>query len=333
MGNVTIKDVAREAGVAISTVSNALNNSELVNEETRARIIEIAERMNYVPNLSGKYLKSGRSNMLGFFTSSISGEYFGTLLESMNRQCDELGYALNVVISRNEAFIKTQILGKRFDGIFIFQGERIDQSDLELIEKHQIKTVLLDRDYHSHSIGSVVFDSYLDSYTVTKHLINLGHKKIAFIGGAADVFDSIERKRGFLDAMKEYKLPVPEEYILNGYFEELLTYNIVTVFLKNRTLEMPDAFIAGNDLSAIGCMKALTDQGYRIPEDVNVIGFDDISIAQYFTPRLSTVHNPINTQGIIASKLLVDMVENDREGSSERLSGKFIPRESSALKI
>lgn len=333
MEKVTIKDVAKEARVAISTVSNALNNSELVNEETRTRIIEIAERMNYVPNLSGRHLKSGKSHMLGFFTSSISGEYFSTLLESMNRQCSELGYALNVLISRDRLFIKSQILGKRFDGIFIFQGERIDQSDLNLIEKHQIKTILLDRAYQSHCIGSVVFDSYLAGYTVTKHLINLGHKKIAFIGGSADIYDSIERKRGVLDAMKEYHLPVPEEYIMNGFFDELLTYNIVTVFIKSRTAEMPDAFIAGNDQSAIGCMKALMDQGYRVPNDVSVIGFDDISISQYFTPKLSTVHNPINLQGITASKMLVEMVENDKDGRTEQLSGNFISRESSALVI
>lgn len=333
MGKVTIKDVAREAGVAISTVSNALNNSDLVNEDTKAKILEVAERLNYVPNLSGRYLKSGKSYMIGFLTSSVSGEYFTTLIDAMSSQCSDMGYTLNVLISRDSTVIKNQILGKQFDGFFIFQGERIKQEELNRLEMNHIKTVLLDRAYSSSCVGSVIFDSYYAGYAVTKHLINLGHKKIAFIEGAADVYDSNERKRGFMDAMEKYHLPVKEEYILQGYFDELLTYNIVSVFIRSRTLEMPDAFIAGNDQSAIGCMKALQDGGYQIPDDISVIGFDDIRVSQYFTPKLSTVKNPINLQGITAVKMLVDMIENNKEGRIEQLHGELVSRESSAVML
>ncbi len=333
MEKVTIKDVAREAGVAISTVSNALNNSDLVSEDTKARILAVAERMNYVPNLSGRCLKSGKSHMLGFLTSSIGGDYFTVLMEAMSSQCSDLGYTLNIMTSRDSQVIKSQILGKRFDGIFIFQGERIQEQELKVLERQHIKTVLLDRAYGSPDIGSVVFDSYYAGYTITKYLINLGHKKIGFIEGASDVYDSLERKRGYLDAMEEYQLPVRKEYILQGFFDELLTYNTVCVFIRGRSFEMPDAFIAGNDSSAIGCIKALTDQGYRVPEDISVIGFDDISIAQYFTPKLSTFRNPIHLQGITAAKMLVDMVENQSEGRQEVLQGRLIPRESTSVML
>lgn len=331
MEKVTIKDVAREAGVAISTVSNALNNSDLVSAETKARVLEVAERLNYVPNLSGRYLKSGKSHMLGFLTSSIGGDYFTILLEAMSSQCSDLGYTLDVVISRDPNVIKNQILGKRFDGIFIFQGERIKEAELELLEKHHIKTILLDRAYSSACIGSVVFDSYHAGYLAARHLISLGHRKIGFIEGAEDVYDSQERKRGFMDAMQEFQLPVREEYILKGLFDELLTYNTVRVFTRTRTCEMPDAFIAGNDGSAIGCMKALIDGGYRVPEDISVMGFDDINIAQYFSPKLSTFKNPISLQGVTAAKSLIRMIENDDAGGIEQLQGKLIPRESTAI--
>lgn len=331
MVKVTIKDVAKEAGVAISTVSNALNNSDLVSEETKARVLEAAERLNYVPNLSGRYLKSGKSYMLGFLTSSIGGDYFTVLLEAMSGQCTDLGYTLNILTTRNSSVIKSQILGKRFDGIFVFQGERIPAPELELLEKHHIKTVFLDRAYKSDCIGSVVFDSYHAGYTTTKHLINLGHKKIGFIEGARDVYDSQERKRGYMDAMKECHLPLNEKYILKGYFDELLTYNAVSVFVRNRECEMPDAFIGGNDLSAIGCMKALIDMGYHVPEDISVIGFDDISIASYFNPKLSTFKNPISLQGITAAKMLIDMIEHNSSGRTEQLQGKLISRESAAI--
>lgn len=331
MGKVTIKDVAKEAGVAISTVSNALNDSDLVHDETKKRILEIADRMNYVPNLTGRQLKSRKSHMLGFLTSSISGDYFTVLMEAMSSQCTDLGYTLNILVSRDSKVIKNQILGNRFDGIFIFQGERIELAELNLLEKQNIKTVLLDRAYNSTNIGSVVFDSYYAGYITTKHLINLGHRKIGFIEGASDVYDSQERKRGFMDAMKEAQLPVIEDYILMGYFDELLTYNIVSVFTRNRTCEMPDAFIAGNDASAIGCIKALIDMGYRVPEDVSVTGFDDINIAQYFTPKLSTFKNPIDLQGITAARMLVNMIESNQEGKTEQLQGKLIIRDSTSI--
>ena len=177
----------------------------------------------------------------------------------------------------------------------------------------------------------MVFDSYHAGYTTTKHLINLGHKKIGFIEGARDVYDSQERKRGYMDAMKECHLPLNEKYILKGYFDELLTYNAVSVFVRNRECEMPDAFIGGNDLSAIGCMKALIDMGYHVPEDISVIGFDDISIASYFNPKLSTFKNPISLQGITAAKMLIDMIEHNSSGRTEQLQGKLISRESAAI--
>lgn len=333
MGKVTIKDVAKEAGVSISTVSNALNNSNLVNEATRKRVLDVARELNYTPNLSGRYLKSGKNNMLGLITSSVSGEYFTTLIESISNQCDDLGYTLNVIISRNRAVINDQIFGKRFDGVFIFEGERIGEEDLALLQKNHIRAVLLDRAYSDSNIGSVVFDSHYAGYVAAKHLINLGHREIAFIEGAADVYDSNERKQGFMDAMSEFGLPVREEYIMNGYFEELLTYNTVNIFCRQRLHKLPDAFICGNDQSAIGCVNALKDAGYMVPEDVSVIGFDDIRIAQYFTPPLSTFKNPINLQGVTAAKMLIDLIEGNAHGRTEQLHGELTVRESTAVRL
>lgn len=331
MAKVTIKDVAKEAGVAISTVSNAMNNSNLVNEETRAKILEIAERMDYVPNSNGRMLKTKRSRELVFLTSSIQGDYFTSLLGSMSQQCRDMGYTLNVVITREDDVIRNYILGKGFDGAFIFLGEWFEEGNMQLLEKHQIRTVFMDRACSNSFVGSVVFNSRQMGYQVTKYLINLGHRAIAFIEGPMDVFDGIERKQGYLDAMEEYGMPVRPEFILNGRFEELYTYNAVSSFLRIRNVEMPDAFVAANDLSAIGCINALLDAGYRVPQDVNVVGFDDIPVAKYLSPKLTTIKNPINLQGITAVKMLVDLVEGKRGGSVESLSGELVVRESSGI--
>jgi LacI family purine nucleotide synthesis repressor len=328
---ITIKDVAKEAGVAISTVSNALNGSMLVNDETRAKILAVAEKMNYVPNLNGRFLKSGKTNMLGFITSSVRGQYFTILADAMCRECDRLGYAMNIIVTRDKSVIMNHILGKAFDGIFIFEGERISDSELDLIEQNDIKTVFLDRNYVSPNVGSVIFNSYKAGYEAARYLINLGHKRIFFIAGADDVYDSNERKHGYMDAMKEYNIPVSDNYIISGMFEEMITYNSVTALMRIQERVVPDAFLAGNDLSAIGCMKALHAMGYNIPDDISVVGFDDIEIAEYFTPSLTTVRNPIDKQGAAAVKMMVKMITENQEGKSEVLNCELIPRNSSGI--
>ncbi len=333
MAKVTIKDVAREAGVAISTVSNAMNNSNLVNEETRAKILEVAERLDYVPNMNGRMLKTKRSNELAFLTSSIQGDYFTTFLGSMNQQCNDMGYTLNIVITRDDDVIRNHILGKGFDGIFIFLGEWFREAGIQLLEKHRIPAVFLDRAYSSSRIGSVVFDSRRMGYQAAKYLINLGHRGIGFLEGSMDVFDGVQRKQGYLDAMEEYGLPVRQEFVLDGRFDELYTYNAVTSFLRRREVEMPDAFIAGNDLSAVGCINALKDAGYQVPQDVSVVGFDDIPVAKYLSPKLTTVKNPISLQGIAAVKMLVGIIQERGCGRVESLAGELLVRESSGVML
>lgn len=328
---ITIKDVAKEAGVSISTVSNALNGSDLVNEDTRSRILAIAERVNYIPNLNGRYLKSGRTKTLGFVTSSVRGQYFSMLADAMYRECDRLGYALNILVTRDKSVIMSNILGKSFDGVFIFEGERIGNPELEMIEKNNIKTVLLDRNYVSRHIGCVIFDSYKVGYEAARYLINLGHKKIYFIEAAGDVFDSMERKRGYIDAMRDYDVEFREEYVVFGMFEELFTYNAIISLLRLGERELPDAFIGGNDLSAIGCMKALQSLGYHVPDDVSVIGFDDIEIGEYLRPSLTTIKNPIDTQGTTAVRLMTKMLNENSEGKVEVLNGKLMQRNSSGI--
>lgn len=331
MRKITIKDVAKEAGVAISTVSNALNNSNLVNDDTKARIIKIAEQMNYIPNMNGKYLKSDKTNTLGFISSSIRGQYFYILLDAMCSECEKFGYVINFINTRDKNVIMNNILGKSFDGIFIYEGERIGQKELDIIEQNHIRTILFDRNYNSKFVSSVIFDSYKAGYEITKYLINLGHKRIFFLEGAPDVYDSNERKRGYMAAMKEHGIKFSEDYVAKGMFEEVFTYNTVTYLLDVQKIDVPDAFIAGNDLSAVGCMKALHDIGYRVPEDVSVVGFDDIEIAQYFTPTLTTIRNPIHRQGIVAVNLMMKMINDGHKGISEQLHGKLIPRNSSGI--
>ncbi|MCM3784961.1 LacI family transcriptional regulator [Neobacillus mesonae] len=333
MRKVTIKDVAREAGVSISTVSNALNDVDVLNPETKSHILDVAKRLNYVPNINGKLLKSGKSKMLGFFTTSVSGPYFYTLVETMSRECDRHGYGLNIFVTKDKQVIMSNILGGRVDGVIVYEELRVDENDIEIMEKNNIKAVFLDREIQNETMGSIIFDSYVDAYEATKYLISLGHKKIAYISGVETMFDSEQRKAGYLAALKDYGLPVDEDYILQGYFEEEGSYGAVKSFVNVQGGKLPDAFLAGNDLSAIGAMRALKSLGYEIPQDINVVGFDDIDIAQYFTPPLTTVRNQIARQGMLVVNHLIRMIQKKEQGRHEKLPGELIVRGSTQIKM
>ncbi|WP_405115243.1 LacI family DNA-binding transcriptional regulator [Paenibacillus sp. FSL K6-1217] len=333
MAKITIKDVAREAGVSISTVSNALNDVDVLSPETKAHILKVAQRLNYVPNLNGKLLKSGTTKMLGFFTTSVSGPYFYKLVESMSRQCDRLGYGLNVFVTKDKHVIMSNILGRRVDGVIIYEELGIDEQDIAAMKKDQIKAVFLDRVLEDEGMGSIIFDSYESGYAATKYLISLGHKRIAYISGVDTMFDSVQRKEGYLAALREYQLPVEEDFILQGYFEEDSTYNAVKSYIRLHPGKMPDAFLAGNDISAMGCIQALKSYGYEVPQDVSVMGFDDIDIAPYYSPPLTTVRNQIARQGMLAIDHLVHMIQDKEQGAAQKLQGELVVRGSSQVKL
>lgn len=333
MTRITIRDVAREAGVSISTVSNALNDVEVLNPATKMHVLEVAQRLNYVPNLNGKLLKSGTTKMLGFFTTSVSGPYFYKLVESMANACDRLGYGLNICVTKDSQVIMSNILGNRVDGVIIYEELGISEQDIDVMLKSRVKAVFLDRVIENDFMGSVIFDSFVAGYEATKYLIGLGHKKIAYISGVETMFDSEQRKEGYLAALREYGLETPEEYILQGYFEEEATTTAVRMFLRQHPNKLPDAFLAGNDLSAIGCIKALDTLGYKVPDDCSVVGFDDIDVATYYSPPLTTVRNQIARQGILAVEQLVRMIRKKEKGSHQKLLGDLIVRGSSHVKI
>lgn len=333
MRKVTIKDVAREAGVSISTVSNALNDVDVLNPETKSHILDVAKRLNYVPNINGKLLKSGKSKMLGFFTTSVSGPYFYTLVETMSRECDRHGYGLNIFVTKDKQVIMSNILGGRVDGVIVYEELRIDENDIAIMEQNNIKAVFLDREIQNENMGSIIFDSYVDAYEATKYLISLGHKNIAYIAGVETMFDSEQRKSGYLAALRDYGLKADEDYILQGYFEEEGSYGAVKSFVNVHGSKLPDAFLAGNDLSAIGAMRALKSLGYEIPQDTSVVGFDDIDIAQYFSPSLTTVRNQIARQGILVVNHLIRMIQEKEEGRHEKLPGELIVRGSTQIKM
>lgn len=323
----TIRDVAKEANVSIATVSKALNGVDVVKPTTKKRILETAEKLHYVPNLMGKQLKSGQTKMLGFYTNTISGPYFSPLIESVAKEAERLGYGINVFITTDKQVIQNSIMGNMVDGIIGFE-DLIDEQELEAMKREKIKAVFIDRRTEGETIGSVVFDSFKNGQTATEYLLSKGHRRIAFILGFEGVYDSDERFLGYQKALAEAGIALDQSLILRGKFEEDAAYQAVQEFLLKFPEHQPSAFLAGNDLSAIGAIKGLRDLGYRVPEDFSVIGFDGIDLLEYFEPRLTTIKNPINQQGELAVRHLIDLIQGKQSGCSFELSGKLIEGQS-----
>lgn len=323
---VSIKEVAKEAGVSISTVSKALNDVDVVTPSTKQKVLAAAKKLNYVPNVIGKRLKLGQSKVIGFYTRSIEAPYFSSIADVIAREVGERGYTLNIFISTNKEFVMTSILGNVADGIIGFE-ELLTAEDLKILQKRNVKAVFIDRNIKTETMGSVVFNSRQAAQQMTEYLIEEGHQVIGFIRSHEGVYDSEERLTGYQLAMEAANLPLDARFILQGNFSEADSLQVMSEFLES-TDRLPTAFIAGNDLSAIGAIKALKRFGYQVPEDVSVTGFDNIAVLEYFTPGLTTVDNPIELQGKTAVAHLLALIEGQAQGEVFELAGELVLRQS-----
>ena len=327
---VTIKDVAREAGVSISTVSNALNGIDVLRPDTKQHILKVAEKMHYVPNLNGRNLKSQATKVIGLFITSIKGPYYGELTDSIYQGCKKYGYELNIFISETVDSVMTNILGRRIDGAIIL-NEHVGKREIELLQENGFPVVFIDRERQGEHISSVIFDSYHEGELAAKYLLELGHTTFGYVRGVKHNFDNIERLKGFRDILARAGFALPEDYIIKGEFERKIAYNSMKEFLESgKTL--PEAIFAANDVSAIGTIEALTEEGIDVPGQVSVIGCDDIESARLVKPSVTTIRTSFEKQGALAVTYLVALIRGEECGRIEILRGRIIPRESTCIR-
>ncbi len=329
MKKVTIKDIAREAGVSISTVSNALNGVNVLKPETREHILEVADRLHYIPNLNGRNLKSKSTKVIGLFTSSLKGPYFATLADVMASECRKYGYELNIFVTWNAKSAISSILGKRVDGSVILTND-IGPREVQDMDELEIPVVFLDREVKSKKISSIIFDSYRDGEIAAEYIVKRGLKKICFVEGIEHNYDGIERGKGFRAGLAKAGMKLDPEYVFPGWFERPAAYENMLHFLE-KGLPLPEIVFAANDLSAQGVISALLEKGYRIPEDVMVMGVDDIEMCEYWNPPLTTIRTGYEKQGSAAVEKLVKMINDEEEGEVTKLHGALIERESTGV--
>lgn len=321
----TIKDVARIAGVSISTVSYALNDNGKVSEDTRKKILAVAKELNYKPNGVARSLKTKKMEIIGVFS-----DFSGPLHSEIIKGVQEVGRSHNYEVIVGECLVKkhsvTRMLSERIvDGAIIFSSS-VKNDVLGELSQNKFPIVVLDREIDSPNISQILIDDKAAAYNVVKHFNDLGYTDIGFISGPKDSYDSEKRFEGFKAAIKDFKLNFKKSWYAVGEFNEYKGYEVMNELIAKG--DLPRAFFAANDEMAIGAIQALKEHNIKIPEEVAIIGFDDIAMARHITPALTTVRRPAYDLGIMAAHTLFSHLQGKQSSKSVVLSTELIIRES-----
>lgn len=331
---VTIKDVAKEAGVAISTVSNVLNNVDIVSDEKKQKVLAAVEKLKYVPNMNAKFLKSNKKNTIGLFLTSVQGDFYRMLIQSVHLQSRLKGYLLNIYISNENTSdeIYGMIISSGVEGAIVL-NERLHDEYVDRISLTNMPIVFIDREYAGERMSSVIINNVEGATLAMEYLIKQGHRRIGYIHGIYN-FDDEARFQAYVNTMTKYNLSMDDNLLLRGYFEEAVAYSEMRVLLL-KGIEIPDAFFCANDEMAWGCIRALTEGGYKVPEDVCVIGFDDIILSSYYNPALTTIHSPVTELGNVSATELFRLMEQEHnyKGRITRLAPSLVVRDTCKVRI
>ena len=304
----TIKDVAREARVSVASVSRSLNGNGGVTAETALRIRAAADRLHYVPHAAARMLITRRSNTIGALLPDLYGEFFSELIRGIDLAARARGLHLLVSSSHDgaaDAAAALRAMQGRVDGMLILSAH-VDAAFLQANLPRSLPAVLLNSAVTSPAYAVLNVDNYAGAYAMVRHLLGAGHASVALIAGPAGNFDAQQRDKGYRAAMAKHAPQAPIT-VLAGDFSEESGYRAGREVLALRP--RPRAVFAANDMMAVGCLAAFKEAGVRVPQDIALAGFDDIPIARYVTPLLSTVRVNIAELGRSALERLAALLE------------------------
>ena len=311
----TIKDVADLAGVSVTTVSHALNQTRYVNHELVRRVQNAIKSLGYRPNALARGLRRKETRIFGVVMPDNSNPYFAELARSIEDACFEKGYSV-ILCNSDENPVKEQaylslLVEKQVDGI-VFVASENDCSALRIVRDRDIPVVVLDRELKDVPYDSIVVDNRQGGRQATSHLIAGGHRRIGCICGPQHLTSAKERLQGYRDAISDARLPHDPRLIHAGNFHIGTGY---TAMEKLLGLSDPiTAVFASNDLMAIGALRAIAALTLRVPDDISIVGFDDVSFAMYTEPPLTTITQPLGEIGKLATELLLGRVSGDHRG-------------------
>lgn len=311
---VTIHDVAALAGVSIATVSRVINESPRVSNSIKAKVQAAISTLDFVPHTAARVLAARKTNTIGLILPEISGFYFSPLLNGIEEAIRDSGYDLLVhsSLSRQEITEQpTRKLGEHnTDGLLIYTAS-VSKEELFRLHSHGFPMVLLlQSPPEGLAIPCVTIENKTGAEKIVNHLIEVhGHRKIAFLAGPETEEDSYWREQGYRAALAKHRISFDPKLVSTGYFDTPIAQNSVTEWLKKGTRF--DAIFAGDDDSAIGAITAFQYTDLRVPEDIAIVGFDDIYVSQYLSPPLTTVRVPIEQAGHTAAQQLIRLLHQE----------------------
>lgn len=310
----TIKDVAKYAGVSTSTVSHVLNKTRFVSEDISVRVMAAVEELNYAPSALARSLKVNHTRTFGMLLTTSTNPFFGEVVKGVERRCYQQGY--NLILCNTEGDLDRMhdnldtLLQKRVDGLLLMCSE-MEGSVFDPFSRHQpVPTVVMDWGPVDFPSDKIQDNSHHGGYLATRHLIEQGHTRIGCLTGPLDKLPAQQRLSGFIQAMEEAGLEINKQWIASGNFEcegGELAFN--EVFERG---ELPTALFVCNDMMAMGVINTANKKGIKVPEDLSIVGYDDIKLAKYITPSLTTIHQPKHRLGQQAVDTLLDKIHSKR---------------------
>ncbi|MFG6118725.1 LacI family DNA-binding transcriptional regulator [Thalassobacillus sp. B23F22_16] len=323
----TIKDVAKRAGVAVSTASYALNGINKVSQATVDKVLKAAQELNYQKNGIASDLKRTKTNTIALILSDLSGPYYSELIKGVQDVTTSNGYDLIACSSvGGDKSTATKFLReKRVDGAIVL-ATNISSEVIAASARKDFPIVVLDREVDNPHVIHVEVDNEQGGYDATKHLLYKGHRSIAYVSGPLDSHDNKERFKGYQAALAASEVPYHSRWKINGDFTREGGYRATRTLIAQKN--MPDAIFYANDEMAIGGLQAFSEKGIRVPEDISVIGFDDIQLAEYVNPPLTTVRQPKYEAGSLAVHLIFQMLAGESVDQTYKLATEFVERDS-----
>lgn len=314
----TIYDIAKAAGVSPATVSKVFNDYSEVSVKTKERVLAIAKEMGYVPNLTAQSLKTNKSFLVGIMFTEDLGiglehQFFSVILESFRKVIGRYGYDtvfINKTLGKNEIGYLEHCKYRNVDGLFIITALQ-DDIDTEKLKASNIKVVTTDIVYENTPY--VTSDNYNGGRMAIKYLHDMGHRRIAHISGPFNTMAALERHLGVVKGMEDVGIEKDDAYFIEAEVFDYESAFKSTQYLLSRFNEnnRPTAIFVGADIMAIAAMKAIRSRGLKVPEDISIIGFDDIEAAKYVSPELTTVRQNKEKIGEQLAKTLVKLMNNE----------------------
>ncbi|MCU6432371.1 LacI family transcriptional regulator [Undibacterium sp. Jales W-56] len=307
----TMKQVAEKARVSTTTVSHVINNTRVVSEDARERVLSVIQELRYIPSAVARSLKNDKTHTLGMMIPNNSNPYFAEVIQGIEDESFRLGYNIILCNSyddpKKQAAYTRVLMEKRIDGL-ILVSSGIDLELTQLLADEAIPKVLVDREVPGVAADFIEADHEQGGYLATRYLLDLGHRRIACVAGPKTLLPSSDRVSGYLRALKEAGIDFNIDYLAHSDFTSQGGFSAFQQLLALPT--RPTAIFASNDLMAIGGLCAAQQAGMRIPEELSVIGYDDIALASFSTPPLTTIAQPKHEIGVLTARVLVNRIIN-----------------------